>query len=236
MSERKDTDLQIQRGGGVYHFGIIMLYSQIFKQLLATQNQQVQTGRDWYNCIPSLAQSYSCSLPAALSEHLKGKKKKKKKKETNICLMMLWQGDDSNHASKAKLPKGQQKKAFTCSLHQPLHKGGQKRREMQCELPSITSPNGLPAACIKFRADLHEQCQILRGDFQAVRNSFIRGSIKIPLRPVWFFKLGDKSLLTTIKLSRNKIFFKCTKNLAWDILNWSFLSSFWKSVVFRQVL
>lgn len=84
MSERKDTDLQIQLGGGVYYFWIIMLYSQIFKQLLATQNQQVQTGRDWYNCIPSLAQSYSCSLPAALSEHLKGKEKKKKKKKRQI--------------------------------------------------------------------------------------------------------------------------------------------------------
>lgn len=62
MTERKDTDLQIQKVGGRYHFWIIMLYSQIFKQLLATQNQQVVTGWDWYNCIPSLAQSHSCSL------------------------------------------------------------------------------------------------------------------------------------------------------------------------------
>lgn len=71
MSERKDNDLQIQRGG----VPLLNNYAVFtFKQLLATQTQQVQTGWNWYNCIPSLAQSYSYSLTATLSEHLKGKK------------------------------------------------------------------------------------------------------------------------------------------------------------------
>lgn len=42
MSERKDTDLQIQGGGGVPFLNNYAVFT--FKQLLATQNQQVQTG------------------------------------------------------------------------------------------------------------------------------------------------------------------------------------------------
>lgn len=128
---------------GGYHCWIITLYSHLSNYLLCRISKFKQAEIDttafpaWLKVTPVPYQQ-RCQDTS------------KENRETNICLMMLWQGSDSNHASKAKLPKGQQKKAFICSLHQSLHKGEQNKREMQCEPPSITSPT----VCIKFRAKL----------------------------------------------------------------------------------
>lgn len=143
MSERKDTDLQIQGGGGGgYHFWIIVLYSHLSNYLLRRISKFKQAEID-ITAFPAWLKG----TPLPYQQHCQNTSKEKR--ETNICLMMLWQGSDSNHASKAKLPKAQQKKAYICSLHQLLHKGGQKSRAMQCELPTITSTK-LPACSLHW--------------------------------------------------------------------------------------
>lgn len=142
---RKDIDLQIQRGG--YHFWIIMPHSHLSNYLLCRISKFKQAKMDttafpaWLKVTPFLYQK-GCQNTS------------KEKRETNSYLIMLWQESNLNHASKAKLPKGKQKRVSICSLYQPFHKGGQKQREMQHKLPVSLQQTACPAACTKFRADL----------------------------------------------------------------------------------